>query len=1150
MDQPTLVASAVPPPPAPPELLSKKYIPVGCLLLDGTKIKGSLCKSSGWIELDDQVPELQHGAMVDPLPVPSQLSDISTINDSLDLLIRTGRIAIACGSCLDSPAKEVWRVSVQSDTSTVVKAPVRKALALVLSQLNVTSVLWAGYDSGPCEFDQGLRTTYFDLWASSDDRSLFNLFNCLPSPKPSTSAIRNRYLKKTIVNLLDPSKPVRGLKTELYPFQRRSAAMMVQREVAPQLQVSPRLDRRIGPTGQAFFYNSRDQQFFRLPQFYNNVRGGILAESMGHGKTLICLAAILATKGMTPAIPPEHSTFQPIGSQVRTLRAMAAATISKTQIPWRTEFEEFREKTDQDLSSCMHALQDPPCYEIYAAPSERGTRRSWQLRPSEKFVCYSGTLVVVPKNLIMQWRSEIEKHVLEGFLKVFYMDERKVKLPSQAELASYDLVLISKERFKESEGASLQGVHWLRMIVDEGHSFQNSDSLAVRFANRLRIERRWVVSGTPAGDLLGVEVELIGDGVQDVRKARHDSLEQRKAFSLEDEKNSRAITQLGSLASEYLHVQPWSTEPSASWDEYVFRHEGFKPKRTYTSFSQCLQRTLRGLVIKTQPDDVERDMVLPALTHTIIKLEPSLYDKLTANIFVLQFVVNAVTSERVDIDYFFYAANRKHLLDLVRKMRLSAFTWSGFDEAQVNTSIEIAENYLAKENCSTDDRELMKSTIKHARKALQLPVWKAITTSDGMGVSVDGWPEGSQDLWAINEDCSDPLVMSMGRLIHAQKFINERLHLTDPADGLAGASITQRSAETNSQAATTSQASSASASVINGSDATTALKKKRKKPTRKVQSPYVELAPDLPLAQTRLVGTISAKFSYLVSRIEELHSRHKCLIFYDGNFIAYFLAEALELLHIKHLLYTSDTKVEQRSRLIQLFNKDDSQRVLLMDLKQAAHGLNITSATHVFFVNPVCRPNIEAQAIKRAHRIGQTQPVHVETLVLAGTVEEALHARATSMTAGQHRKTLEDDDEIKAILQDARVFPIDPALLNARDCMAPLAKPLQIFGRPGRANKTRTALEIDIFGKDHEVDDEHDDNDNDDENEQGQQSRNKKSKKSARRASSSPVQQDDAVMETVADSQADDGVADADADARAVSEGYTSIFGSPPEVLA
>lgn len=122
-----------------------------------------------------------------------------------------------------------------------------------------------------------------------------------------------------------------------------------------------------------------------------------------------------------------------------------------------------------------------------------------------------------------------------------------------------------------------------------------------------------------------------------------------------------------------------------------------------------------------------------------------------------------------------------------------------------------------------------------------------------------------------------------------------------------------------------------------------------------------------------------------------------------------------------------------------------------MDVKHAAFGLNISSASRIYFVNPVCRPNIEAQAIKRAHRIGQTRKVFVETLLLKGTIEEKMHERAKRMTNLEHHDVshLEDDYGMREIIQGTKLLPVLDVEKSGSGQMAPLEVPQRLWGRPG-----------------------------------------------------------------------------------------------------
>lgn len=1062
------------------------YLPIGCLILERSGINASVCTSPNtkWYEIKQEVPTLVQPALID-----SEVTSYETLDASIKALLRAALIRVTCRVSTDA-SKEIWRVYVlpfdelQRTVTERDKPTLRQACSNVLARLNVSSVVWSGFK--PEEACNG--NTQFDPWAEremDDDKnttSSFFVFNTLQSPRPSPGLIQNNYLRKAVTKLVDKSIPVWGLKTELYPFQRRSAATMIQREVVSQMQLDPRFGPRISPTGQRYYYCGRTQQFIRHARYYDTVRGGILAESMGHGKTLICIAVILTTKGQIPAVPSECLYVQnPPRERVGSLMDMSAAATLRNSVPWGAELER---KRGVEHVECVRAIERN--FPFYEKPGKlrEGNRSATRTTLPTKILRFRGTLVVVPSNLVKQWRSELAKHVVEGFLKVLYMDGAKTKLPSQRELGTYDVVLFSRSRFDTEAGAKrcrrgardeqyispLRGVYWLRIIVDEGHAFANSTSKAAGFSSKeLLAERRWIVSGTPARDLLGLDAIVVDNGL-DIYSTREKMLKDRKLYDYTVERSSGAVSAIGALASGFLHAQPWNAqnteadgEKAPIWDEYVYRHdpvpgqqEESTKRRTFSCFSWCLRRTLENLFIKTGPEEVNQDMILPPLTHEVVKLAPSPYDKLIANLFILNFVANTVTSERIGIDYLFFHSNRRQLLDLVKNLRLSAFTWHGFSEVDVQKTLQIAEEYLEQTQLGhpNEDCRLLDNTARVASLALELPVWKALTSIGGnsIGMMLENWPEGSQDTWALAQ-CESPMTMDLGRLLLAQKFVNGRLTLTDPTDGLAGAGIKARGAVVGASRAATVLASSKSA-------------RKRK---RKVgDKAYVEVAPDSALGQTRLVGTVSAKFSYLISSIVELHEAHKCLIFYDANTTAAFLGEAFELLHIKHLIYTNDIKdMEKRSRYIELFNQDPGQRVLLMDLKQAAHGLHIPSATRIFFVNPSCRPDIEAQAIKRAHRIGQTQPVHVETLILEGTVEEAIYERSSNMTKKEHleAKVIEDDEGVKTILQNARVFPLTPEELTSHGCMAPLEVPQQIFGRRGRVQQG-TALEKEIFGDD------------------------------------------------------------------------------------
>jgi superfamily II DNA or RNA helicase len=88
-----------------------------------------------------------------------------------------------------------------------------------------------------------------------------------------------------------------------------------------------------------------------------------------------------------------------------------------------------------------------------------------------------------------------------------------------------------------------------------------------------------------------------------------------------------------------------------------------------------------------------------------------------------------------------------------------------------------------------------------------------------------------------------------------------------------------------------------------------------------------------------------------------------------------------------HVL-TGQTK--DRQRVVSEFQADTKPGVFLLSLRAAGTGLNLTNASYVVLYDPWWNPAVEAQAIDRSHRIGQTQTVNAYRLIAPGTVEEKI----------------------------------------------------------------------------------------------------------------------------------------------------------------
>ena len=764
---------------------------------------------------------------------------------------------------------------------------------------------------------------------------------------------------------------------------------------------------------------------------------------MGCGKTLICLAVIMATRGHFPRIPLEYQEIEnAVRQKTGSLVEMAAAAAGRFSLPWKAHFETER-YYGSNYDRCIKACEEHRGSYIVPPPPARHTGRNGVAYPRPQPLhlrLSSGTLIIVPPNLVNHWQKEIAHHT-EG-LNVLVLRDSSDVTPQPDELLQYDIILFSRVRFEREAGevvnnhrvsnrpedSPLTKLHWLRIVVDEGHNVagHGQRTVMMHILAQLHFERRWVVSGTPSSGLYGVEVSLASHETNtsdtDLGEATTAVLRGRKKTGSALASELKDLDQLRLIVVGFLDVKPWSNSRAndpANWTKYIkpIGEDGKRKK------APSLRSTLQGLVVRHRMDTIHSEISLPRLYNKVVRLEPTFFDRLNLNLFLFVIAVNAITSERKDQDYLWHPRNRKHLSLLISNLRAAGFWWAG-SEADVPGTIDTALKYMEnnRDKMTEQDINLLTNGVRIAQRAITSESWQAFRKYHELGVFIKEFPAHARSMWALNQsECDrDPLLMGISQARDAQKFVTGHLNTCDPAEGLAGAGIKVRRKLAQRENNTSDAASTKK---------TTPDKPIKPKTSKKSFSKGLSktLSPDSPLASTKLVATASAKLSYLLSQVLALHKAEKIIIFYDNNNSAFWIAEGLELLGIAFRIYSSTLKTAQRAEYLELFRESEDVRVLLMDLRQASHGLHIANASRVFIINPIWQPNVESQAIKRAHRIGQTRPVFVETLVLQDTLEDKMLRRRKAMsdTEIQHaERDLLDDSTMSAIIQDEHFLPL------------------------------------------------------------------------------------------------------------------------------
>jgi superfamily II DNA or RNA helicase len=143
------------------------------------------------------------------------------------------------------------------------------------------------------------------------------------------------------------------------------------------------------------------------------------------------------------------------------------------------------------------------------------------------------------------------------------------------------------------------------------------------------------------------------------------------------------------------------------------------------------------------------------------------------------------------------------------------------------------------------------------------------------------------------------------------------------------------------------------------------------------------------LINPELSNDSSAKLDVLLPSISEVvEEGHKVLVF--SQFTS-FLAIVRDRLDHENLVYEYlDGRTRNRAAKVERFQTDPNCPIFLISLKAGGLGLNLTSAEYVYLLDPWWNPAVEAQAIDRSHRIGQTQHVFAYRLICRGTVEEKI----------------------------------------------------------------------------------------------------------------------------------------------------------------
>ncbi|KAK7019510.1 helicase C-terminal domain-containing protein [Favolaschia claudopus] len=945
--------------------------------------------------------------------------------------------------------------------------------------------------------------------------TLSGLYETLPSPLGEVTATSTPVTKR-LLNLSDRLENL-GFRTTLHRYQRRSVAAMVQKEMDLTNDPDPMFLPVVGFNNRQFFFQPGTMELLLERRLVTPCRAGILCEELGTGKTVMILGLILATihqiSEPEPSIIDPRPVLTPIALRHFPSDTFAAARqrfpgrksnhgvpklvellmhkmatspvtfVPESRAPRYAVVKEAVDDLEHYSGPRKHNL---PFYLDYAGEpidNERiNTRRVAAPDGPRMLYLTSATLVVVPANLLLQWTSECSLHC-EDSLRICLL-QKNDRIPPARELASqYDIVLMSYPRFtaenvktttlpwracgcpeypgvrvpkcvcKAPACSPLLQIRWKRLVIDEGHVSASLTTALTPFVKTLSVERRWIVTGTPTTNLLGLslgkkdseEFDVApGEASEDLSNSSRTASEGPEAAQEDDDDDSTVfpvpriwtkddgedLKRLGNMITHFVGVPQLLANPHL-FTTHV-KNALLDKRGPRAGATEVLTQVMSSVMFRHRIADVEEEVKLPPVTQELVLLDMEPMAVKSYNALQAVLAINAVSSQRTDKDYMFHPSNAAALQEAVQNMSQLMFWMVDENCYNATEALRNSEKTVKKlpPTTSNEDRQLLETAYHHLRTASDDPLWRTLQANMDVPYRVSELEQPIFEAWTRTKHTpdADSSVPSCG-FIHLDRLRAFRnIVLSKPLiskDALIEAGI--RTAEEEAKEKAEQEASKRKKSSRNYDDKPNQIKatqvaKKAADPNM-VKEVQKELATkvavdfDSPrpqdnihhvprpsalvakshIANTRVGCSASSKLNFVIDEILKYSANEKFLIFSGNPLSLAYISEALELIGVDFLQFTTQIDVKVREQFVLTFETSEKYRVFLMELKHGARGLNLVSASRVIFCEPVWRADVESQAIKRCHRIGQTRHITVKTMAIRGTAEETMAGRRLAL---------------------------------------------------------------------------------------------------------------------------------------------------------
>ncbi|CDP18621.1 unnamed protein product [Coffea canephora] len=551
------------------------------------------------------------------------------------------------------------------------------------------------------------------------------------------------------------------------------------------------------------------------------------------------------------------------------------------------------------------------------------------------------TLIVVPSNLVDHWKTQIEEHVRPGQLRVYAWTDHKK--PSPHYLAwDFDVVITTFSRlsteWSRRKRSALMQVHWLRVILDEGHTLGSSLSLTnkLQMAVFLRASSRWLLTGTPTPNTPNSQLSHLKPMLK------------------------------------FLHEEAYGLNQK-SWEDGILRPFEAEMEDGRMRLLQLLHRCMisaRKIDLKTIPPCIKKVAFLD-FNDEHARSYNELVETVRRNILLADW------NDPSHVESLLNPKQWKFRSVTIRNLRLSCCVAGHIRVTDAGQDIQEAMDVLKENGLDpvSEEFDLLKSNLLHGGNCMRCKEWcrLPVITPCRHLLCID----------CVALDSERCTLSGCGNLYEMQSPETlarpENPNPMWPDDWHPDWQLTS-SSKVSYLVSRLKMLLQANQAIDNSND---------EKGVHLHFSLQRCSQQDVLELKGQLTRTIPEKVIVFSQFLEHIHV----------------IEQQLTIAGIQFAGMYNPMPSASKMKSLATFQNDANCVALLMD-GSAALGLDLSFVTHVYLMEPIWDKSVEEQVISRAHRMGATRPIYVETLAMNGTIEE------------QMLNFLQDADECKRLLKE------------------------------------------------------------------------------------------------------------------------------------